>query len=67
MTADLSDEKRGGIFHYRYPEFIRVSRKEFCPVCNDEPAPTEYDHTTWYADTNRNKNLKMSASHSADK
>lgn len=39
MTADLSGEKRGQSFHYRYPEFIRASQKEFCPVCGAEPAP----------------------------
>ena len=42
MTADLSAEKRGGSFHYRYPEFIREAlHEEFCPVCNSEPAPDE--------------------------
>ena len=40
MSLDLSGEKRGGSFHYRYPEFIRAAQKEFCPVCNDEPAPS---------------------------
>ena len=39
MTADLSKEKRGGSFHYRYPKFIKAAQKEFCPVCNDVPAP----------------------------
>ncbi|MDR1262158.1 MAG: GNAT family N-acetyltransferase [Oscillospiraceae bacterium] len=39
MTADLSGEKRGGSFHYRYPRYARHSQKEFCPVCNDEPSP----------------------------
>ena len=39
MTADLSSEKRGGSFHYRYPEFIKEANKEFCPACNGEPAP----------------------------
>jgi diadenosine tetraphosphate (Ap4A) HIT family hydrolase/GNAT superfamily N-acetyltransferase len=39
MTADLSGEKRGGSFHYRYPEFMRESHKENCPVCRAEPAP----------------------------
>ena len=32
-------EKRGGSFHYRYPEFIRAAKQEYCPVCNSEPAP----------------------------
>ena len=39
MTANLSAEKCGGSFHYRYPEFIKAAQKEFCPVCNDVPAP----------------------------
>ena len=39
MTVVLSDEKRGGSFHYRYPEFIKAAQKENCPVCHDEPAP----------------------------
>ncbi|GHV26514.1 hypothetical protein FACS18948_2350 [Clostridia bacterium] len=39
MTADLSGEKRGGSFHYRYSEFIKAAKKVFCPVCNYEPAP----------------------------
>jgi Diadenosine tetraphosphate (Ap4A) hydrolase and other HIT family hydrolases len=39
MTVDLSNEKRGGSFHYRYPEFIKASDELNCPVCNDEPAP----------------------------
>ena len=39
MVRPASDEKRGGSFHYRYPEFIKAAQKEFCLVCNDEPAP----------------------------
>jgi len=39
MTADLSGEKSGHSFHYRYPEFIKEAQKENCPVCNDEPSP----------------------------
>ncbi|NLZ52542.1 MAG: GNAT family N-acetyltransferase [Thermoanaerobacteraceae bacterium] len=39
MTVDLSNEKRGGSFHYKYPEFIKASNKENCPVCNNKPAP----------------------------
>lgn len=39
MTLDLSAEQRGASFHYRYPEFIRDSRREFCPACNGLPAP----------------------------
>jgi diadenosine tetraphosphate (Ap4A) HIT family hydrolase/GNAT superfamily N-acetyltransferase len=41
MTRPPSDEKRGGSFHYRYPEFIKESGETFCPVCNNEPAPDD--------------------------
>ena len=39
MIRPASADKRGGSFHYRYPEFIKAAVKESCPVCNDEPAP----------------------------
>ena len=39
MTADFSGENRGGSFHYRYPEFIKATKKEYCPACNNEPMP----------------------------
>ncbi|MCL1820095.1 MAG: GNAT family N-acetyltransferase [Oscillospiraceae bacterium] len=39
MTVDLFAEKRGGSFHYRYPDFIKAAQKENCPVCNHEPMP----------------------------
>jgi len=39
LKRPASTEKRGGSFHYRYPEFIRKSRKENCPACNNEPMP----------------------------
>lgn len=39
MVRLLSDEKRGGSFHYRYPEFIKAAQKENCPACNNEPMP----------------------------
>ncbi|MHC1694094.1 MAG: GNAT family N-acetyltransferase [Eubacteriales bacterium] len=39
MSLDMSSEKRGGSFHYKYPDFIKASDKSFCPVCNNEPAP----------------------------
>jgi diadenosine tetraphosphate (Ap4A) HIT family hydrolase/ribosomal protein S18 acetylase RimI-like enzyme len=39
MTLDLSDERRGGSFHYHYPEFEKQSRQEFCPACNGAPPP----------------------------
>lgn len=41
MTRPADNEKRGGSFHYRYPEFIRASQIEFCPACNNEPAPDD--------------------------
>ena len=39
MSVNLSDEKKGWSFHYRYSEFIKASDKAYCPVCNGEPAP----------------------------
>ncbi|HBI71663.1 MAG TPA: hypothetical protein DDY59_00545 [Lachnospiraceae bacterium] len=39
MKRPASTEKRGGSFHYRYPEFIKAADKAFCPACNAEPAP----------------------------
>ena len=39
MTRPATSEKRGGSFHYRYPEFIKAAQEEFCPVCNAEPMP----------------------------
>jgi diadenosine tetraphosphate (Ap4A) HIT family hydrolase/ribosomal protein S18 acetylase RimI-like enzyme len=39
MSVDLSDEKYGKSFHYRYPKFIKEAQEEHCPVCNNEPAP----------------------------
>ena len=39
MIRPASNEKRGGSFHYRYPEFINAARNDSCPVCNNEPAP----------------------------
>ncbi|MCL2508077.1 MAG: GNAT family N-acetyltransferase [Oscillospiraceae bacterium] len=41
LTRPADTEKRGGSFHYRYPNFIRLAQEEFCPVCNDEPAPDD--------------------------
>ncbi len=39
MKRPASTEKRGGSFHYLYPEFIKAADIAFCPVCNGEPAP----------------------------
>lgn len=39
MMRPASNEKRGGSFHYRYPEFIRAAQKGNCPACNHEPMP----------------------------
>jgi diadenosine tetraphosphate (Ap4A) HIT family hydrolase/ribosomal protein S18 acetylase RimI-like enzyme len=41
LTRPADNEKRGGSFHYRYPDFIKAAQKENCPVCNGEPAPSE--------------------------
>ena len=40
LTRPASSEKRGGSFHYRYPEFIKAAQEVYCPVCNNEPAPS---------------------------
>ena len=42
MTADLSGEKRGKSFHYRYPKFIKEAQKDYCP-CITEPEHTDKD------------------------
>ena len=39
MKRPATTEKRGKSFHYRYPKFIREAQEEYCPVCNNEPAP----------------------------
>ena len=39
MKRPATTEKRGGSFHYNYPEFIKAAQKENCPVCNHEPMP----------------------------
>lgn len=41
LCADRQINPKGRSFHYNYPNFIRDSQKEFCPVCNNEPAPDE--------------------------
>ena len=41
MKRSASPEKRGGSFHYHYPEFINASKKENCPACNWEPMPDD--------------------------
>ena len=43
MVRPSSNEKRGGSFHYHYPEFIRESQREFCPACNGCPSPAGQD------------------------
>ena len=55
MTLDLSGEKRGGSFHYHFPEFFKSSLEEHCPACKGEPAPEGQidiilDHTTAVAE-----------------
>ena len=52
LTRSATDEKRGGSFHYRYPEFIAAAQRETCSVCNDEPSPdgqhtVEVNETVW--------------------
>ena len=32
MKCPASTEKRGGSFHYRYPDFIKAAQKENCPA-----------------------------------
>jgi diadenosine tetraphosphate (Ap4A) HIT family hydrolase len=39
LERRADNQKRGGSFHYRYPEFIKESTKENCPPCNHEPMP----------------------------
>jgi len=39
MKRPASTDKRGGSFHYHYPEFIKAAQKEGCPACNNEPMP----------------------------
>jgi diadenosine tetraphosphate (Ap4A) HIT family hydrolase/GNAT superfamily N-acetyltransferase len=39
MKRPASSEKRGKSFHHRYPKFIKEAQEEYCPVCNNEPAP----------------------------
>jgi len=41
LTRPVSDEKRGGSFHYHYPEFIKAAQEENCPACNGEPIPDD--------------------------
>ena len=43
MKADLSDEKRGKSFHYRYPEFIKAALQEHCP-CTTESEHKDKTH-----------------------
>ena len=39
MKRPASAEKRGGSFHYRYPDFALAAKKEHCPACNHQPMP----------------------------
>ena len=39
MVRPAVNEKRGGSFHYNYPEYNKKSKKEFCPPCNHAPMP----------------------------
>lgn len=39
MILPPSNIKRGGSFHYNYPEYINQSDKEHCPCCLNLPMP----------------------------
>jgi diadenosine tetraphosphate (Ap4A) HIT family hydrolase/ribosomal protein S18 acetylase RimI-like enzyme len=39
LIRPADTKKRGKSFHYRYRKFIKEAQEEFCPVCNNEPAP----------------------------
>ncbi|MHB1483087.1 MAG: GNAT family N-acetyltransferase [Saccharofermentanales bacterium] len=39
MTLDLSGEKRGRSFHYKYLEYDKCSKEENCPPCLNLPMP----------------------------
>ncbi|MGE5579290.1 MAG: GNAT family N-acetyltransferase [Bacillota bacterium] len=36
MATKASDTRRGGSFHYRYPDYARWAKPENCPVCRAE-------------------------------
>ncbi|MDR0948296.1 MAG: hypothetical protein LBM69_02105 [Lachnospiraceae bacterium] len=58
MTADLSNEKRCGSFHYQYSSFIKAAQSENYSACNNEPPPYEdYDDYLWFIEQMR-KELK---------
>ena len=39
MRLSPANEKRGGSFHYNYPDYDKYSKIEFCRCCNHEAAP----------------------------
>lgn len=39
MVITPTNEKRGGSFHYKYPEYDKYSKIEICLCCNNAPAP----------------------------
>ena len=41
MGLELKAKGSGKSFHNRYPKFIREAQEEYCPVCNNEPAPDD--------------------------
>jgi diadenosine tetraphosphate (Ap4A) HIT family hydrolase len=52
LVKKADDKRRGGSFHYQYPSFIKAAQSENCPVCNNEPTPTdqsdiEVNDTVW--------------------
>jgi len=52
LCVDRQCNIKGKSFHYRYPKFIKEAQEEYCPVCNNEPAPDgqndiEASDTVW--------------------
>ena len=43
MTRPRDHKNRGGSFHYNYDSYARMSQKEYCPPCSNQPMP---DHMT---------------------
>jgi GNAT superfamily N-acetyltransferase len=39
MVIAPTDAKRGGSFHYNYPDYNKYSKEEFCLCCNNVPMP----------------------------
>lgn len=39
MILPATDKKRGGSFHYRYTDYVKYSKVENCPCCNNAEMP----------------------------